>query len=153
MAGGSGSGNKNERKLPIGGNKFNPYPVLKQRCHSYAPGACWPLIIRNRNRKKIPLRHLLFAVITRVHLCGTKSEPRPTLRGNGGSTAGEVLIANILCNPSTITVQLDTPVTWKNNDPYALTVTADEGSSFNSGTLPGKYVFIPSDNGRLLPLS
>ena len=37
--------------------------------------------------------------------------------------------------PATLTVKTGTTVTWKNNDDIAHTVTSDDGTTFDSGTL------------------
>ena len=37
--------------------------------------------------------------------------------------------------PATITVKVGSTVTWTNNDPMAHTVTSDDGTSFNSGSI------------------
>jgi plastocyanin len=56
--------------------------------------------------------------------------------------SNEVSISGMLFNPQTVTVTVNTTVTWTNNDAISHTVTSDTGL-FNSGTLTqgGKFSF------------
>lgn len=59
---------------------------------------------------------------------------------SSGPPANEVWMQNIAFTPSTITVSVNTTVTWRNMDSVVHTVTADDGS-FNSGNISGGGTF------------
>ncbi len=70
----------------------------------------------------------------------------------GGTPApGAVQISGMAFTPSTITVKKGTKITWTNKDGYNHTVTADDGSTFNSGNLSdgGNFSFTPSVEGTI----
>jgi plastocyanin len=82
---------------------------------------------------------LLFAVLSMSNGC-TKSS-MADMTGTGGDPGGskgpgtnEVFIQDMAFNPSTITVAAGTTIKWTNKDPFAHTVTSDNGA-FGSGTL------------------
>lgn len=61
---------------------------------------------------------------------------------NSGSTGGNnnpngISMTNMTFSPASKTVAKGTVVVWTNNDPYAHTVTSNDGTSFNSGTING----------------
>ncbi|HYM93584.1 MAG TPA: plastocyanin/azurin family copper-binding protein [Chitinophagaceae bacterium] len=61
---------------------------------------------------------------------------------NSGSPGGSITpngisMTNMTFSPASKTVAMGTVVTWTNNDPYAHTVTSNDGTSFNSGTING----------------
>src|SRR5512143_574410 len=53
----------------------------------------------------------------------------------GGSTGSGISMTNMTFSPPTKTVAKGTVVIWTNNDPYAHTVTSNDGTSFNSGNI------------------
>lgn len=62
--------------------------------------------------------------------------------GNGskGPGANEVFIQNMAFDPATLTVTVNTTVTWTNKDAVTHTVTSNEGL-FNSGNIPAGGTF------------
>lgn len=72
--------------------------------------------------------------------CG-KSKSSTNTGGNGGGTSNTISIANMAFGPLSLSVKAGTTVTWKNNDGFAHTVTSNDGTSFNSGTLAGGASF------------
>lgn len=52
--------------------------------------------------------------------------------GSGGTPTAAVSILSMSYSPSTLTVKTGTVVTWTNNGGTVHTVTADNGTSFNS---------------------
>lgn len=52
-----------------------------------------------------------------------------------GGSPNSVSISGMAFSPSSISVKVGTTVTWKNNDGISHTVTSDDGTTFNSGTL------------------
>jgi plastocyanin len=58
--------------------------------------------------------------------------------GNGGGVAGNLvdITGGMSFSPGTITVKVGTTVKWTNSDYYSShTVTSDDGTSFNSGSV------------------
>lgn len=66
----------------------------------------------------------------------------------GGAT-NAVTISNMTFTPFTLTVKAGTNVTWTNKDGFAHTVTADNGTTFNSGNIAGgaTFSFTPATAG------
>jgi plastocyanin len=88
---------------------------------------------------------LLFSVFSMLNSC-TKSS-MSDMTGTGGDTGGskgpgvnEVFIQNHAFNPTTITVAVNTTITWTNKDPVVHTVTSDDGL-FESGSLATNGTF------------
>ena len=52
-----------------------------------------------------------------------------------GNTGSGISMINMTFSPATKTVAIGTVVTWTNNDGYAHTVTSNDGTSFDSGTI------------------
>jgi plastocyanin len=87
----------------------------------------------------------LFAIIIISVSCTKSSTDTATGPVNkGGPGANEVWIENFSFNPSTITVDAGTAITWTNKDAISHTVTSDTGL-FNSGNIDSggtfSYVF------------
>ena len=77
------------------------------------------------------------------------SKSGSTSSGSTG-TGVNVDMNNMLFSPSTITVKVGTPVKWNNSDYYsAHTVTSNDGTSFNSGSIAigGSFSFTPATVG------
>ena len=55
--------------------------------------------------------------------------------------ANEVWMQNTAFNPSTITINTGTTITWRNKDSMNHTVTSTSGSELNSGTIGGGATF------------
>ncbi len=60
--------------------------------------------------------------------------------GAKGPGSNEVFIQNMAFDPGTITITVNTTVTWTNKDAVAHTVTSDNGS-FDSGNIPANGTF------------
>lgn len=70
--------------------------------------------------------------------------------GGGGGTQVTVDMNGMSFSPSTTTVKVGTPVKWTNSDYYsAHTVTSNDGTTFNSGTIGigGTYTYTPNVAG------
>jgi plastocyanin len=71
---------------------------------------------------------------------GTNGEATPGTNGEAtpgaddGTAETEVLISNFTFGPGTLTIDVGTTVTWRNEDTAPHTATADDGS-FDSGSL------------------
>lgn len=65
----------------------------------------------------------------------SKSKSTTTGGSNPPPSGNSISIAGMAFGPSTLTVKAGTTVTWKNNDGVAHTVTSDDGTTFDSGTL------------------
>ena len=64
------------------------------------------------------------------------SKAKSTTGGSNPPPSGNsISIVGMAFAPSTLTVKAGTTVTWKNNDGVAHTVTSDDGTSFDSGTM------------------
>ncbi len=85
--------------------------------------------INGNFRVVLKLVILLFVVFNLSAGC-SKSDSSTTNPG-----ADEVFIQSFAFNPSTITVPVNTTVTWTNKDAVAHTVTSDTGGLFDSGNL------------------
>ncbi|MEO7485083.1 MAG: plastocyanin/azurin family copper-binding protein, partial [Ferruginibacter sp.] len=62
--------------------------------------------------------------------------------GGGGPITASVSILAMSYSPSTLTVKTGTIVTWTNNGGTAHTVTADNGTTFNSPSLSVGNTFV-----------
>ena len=84
----------------------------------------------------------LFAVLIISNSC-TKTMDNPyntgtgsgNNGGSGGPGANEVFIQSNTFNPGTITVPVNTTITWTNKDGIAHTVTSNTAGQFDSGNL------------------
>jgi len=64
------------------------------------------------------------------------SKSKDTTTGGSNPPSGNsISIVNMAFGPATLTVKTGTTVTWKNNDGIAHTVTSNDGTTFDSGTL------------------
>ncbi len=81
---------------------------------------------------------MVFSITSFNFSCSKSSS---TTGGGGGGRTNSVSIANMAFGPSTLIVKVGTVVTWKNNDGFAHTVTSDDGTSFNSGTIASGSTF------------
>lgn len=71
-----------------------------------------------------------------------KDDNEPASGGGGGSPgANEVWMQSNAFTPNSITVNVNTTITWKNKDSAAHTVTSDSGSELNSPTISGGGTF------------
>lgn len=89
------------------------------------------------------LKHFLSVIaisliIISIHSC-SKSNTTAQQPPAGGNAVTEDIYN--MAFPGTITVKKGTTVTWNNKDGYAHTVTSDDGTSFNSGSLAGGASF------------
>ncbi|MEP6687946.1 MAG: cupredoxin family copper-binding protein [Gemmatimonadales bacterium] len=66
---------------------------------------------------------------------------RPTAPDNSGGGGQSVAIENFAYVPPTLTVASGTTVTWTNGDDVQHTVTADDGTSFDSNLLGRRQTF------------
>lgn len=66
--------------------------------------------------------------------------------GGGGSASTNITISGMAYTPSSVTVKKGAVIKWTNNDYGAHTVTADNGTSFNSGDIAagGTYSYTAS---------
>ena len=113
------------------------------------------LIILNTNtifmtHKKIIIFISLAMFMALANLSCSKSNPG----SNGNITpppgaANAVTISYMAFSPSILTVKVGTNVTWTNKDGFAHTVTADNGTTFNSGNVAGgaTFSFTPATAG------
>jgi plastocyanin len=92
--------------------------------------------------KRLFYRHQVFAaVLLSLALAGVsgckKSSTSPSYSSSNSTTqgnSGAVSIQNMAFSPSSITVAVNTTVTWTNNDNVTHTVTSNTGV-FNSGNI------------------
>ena len=64
------------------------------------------------------------------------SKSKSTSAGGSNHPSGNsITIVNMAFGPATLTVKTGTTLTWKNNDDIAHTVTSNDGTTFDSGTL------------------
>lgn len=68
-----------------------------------------------------------------------KSDNSPM--SSGTPPANEVWMQNTAFTPSSITVSVNTTITWRNKDSMAHTVTSNSGSELNSGNISGGGTF------------
>jgi len=61
--------------------------------------------------------------------------------GGGTGTSNTISMYNMTFTPATKTVAKGTVVKWTNDDSYAHTVTSNDGTSLNSGTVAGGASF------------
>ena len=92
----------------------------------------------NRHRLSAVALVLLVSV-TLVACTPTAATPSPGgASSSPGSVQNVVTISNFAFSPATITVPVGTKVTWTNQDSTDHTVTADNGTTFDSGHIaPG----------------
>lgn len=94
-----------------------------------------------RMNKRIFLVVIVF-ITTSIVSCGkTGSNGYNNNPPPGGASGNTVDIYGMAFKPATLTVKAGTKITWTNSDGFAHTVTADNGSSFNSGNLAGGSTF------------
>ncbi|HWH62482.1 MAG TPA: plastocyanin/azurin family copper-binding protein [Ginsengibacter sp.] len=91
--------------------------------------------------KRNRIFYLSFIVMTAILIGSCSKSSNAPMGGTGGSTSNSVSIANMAFAPLSTTVKVGTTVTWKNNDGVAHTVTSNDGSTFDSGTLAGGASF------------
>jgi len=70
---------------------------------------------------------ILLVLVSGAGCKKSKDEPKPG--------PNEVFMQNTAFNPSSITVALNTTITWTNKDGTAHTVTSNDGTSFSSGNI------------------
>jgi plastocyanin len=68
----------------------------------------------------------------------------------GSTAAGTVVAKDIAYNPTTVTVKKGDTITFKNEDGFAHTFTADDGA-FDSGNVDGggEFQFVPDAEGTI----
>jgi plastocyanin len=83
------------------------------------------------------LSGVMMSILLFLSLSCSKSNTN-TGGGSTGTTGTTVTISisNFAFSPSTMSVVTGTTVVWKNNDNTSHTATSNDGSSFNSGTIP-----------------
>jgi plastocyanin len=67
--------------------------------------------------------------------CGKSSGYSSSNPPAGGNRGSGISMINMTFSPDTKTVAKGAVVTWTNNDGYDHTVTSNDGTSFNSGTI------------------
>ncbi|UEG49513.1 cupredoxin domain-containing protein [Ferruginibacter lapsinanis] len=77
---------------------------------------------------------LLLSAVTIINF-GCKKDSTTTTVPTGGGPTEDVSISGSAFSPSVLTISKGTTVTWENHDAMSHTVTSDDGTSFNSGTL------------------
>lgn len=67
----------------------------------------------------------------------------------GGGLTGDIGMSGSAFSPSSFTVKVGTAVKWMNNDNVAHTVTSDDGTTFNSGSIAAgnSFSFTPTVAG------
>lgn len=75
---------------------------------------------------------VLLVMLSAAAVSCTKSSDN---NGSKGPGTDEVFIQNMAFNPNSITVTVNTTITWTNKDGVAHTVTSDSGL-FDSGSIP-----------------
>ena len=81
---------------------------------------------------KSALTVIAFALV--IAGCKKDEEDKPSTPSSSGPGANEVWIQSMAFNPGSITVTVNTTVTWTNKDGVAHTVTSNTGL-FDSGTM------------------
>ena len=87
------------------------------------------LLLQN---KLVVTTFVLFSILSLTSSCKKSSSDKPG--------PNEVYIANMAFSPSTLTVTVNTTVTWTNNDGIAHTVTSTTGL-FDSGSIASKGTY------------
>lgn len=85
---------------------------------------------------------VLFISLATIASCSKKN----TYSSSGGSNnppagSNAVTMSGMAFNPTNISVTVGTTVTWTNNDAMSHTVTSNDGTSFNSGTIAAGSTF------------
>jgi len=78
---------------------------------------------------------LTCAILFIASSCGKSSSYSSSNPPAGGNTGPGISMINMTFSPDTKTVAKGAVVTWTNNDGYDHTVTSNDGTSFNSGTI------------------
>ena len=80
----------------------------------------------------------------------TTSAPAASSDGGDSAAAGTVVAKDIAYNPTEITVKVGETITFKNEDGFAHTFTADDGA-FDSGNVDGggEFQFAPDAEGTI----
>lgn len=92
----------------------------------------------NMKRKTRYNRLIITVMMTLLIVSGISGCKKETSSPSPG--ANEVFIQNYAFNPSTITVPVNTTITWTNKDPVNHTVTSDNGL-FDSGAIQSKGIY------------
>ena len=87
---------------------------------------------------KFLLMILALSSITVINSC-KKSDNQPM--SSGTPPANEVWMQSNSFTPGSITVSVNTTVTWRNKDSVTHTVTSNSGSELNSGNISGGGTF------------
>ncbi len=88
------------------------------------------------NKRKVTWLVLLLTFSAFTVSCSKSSDNS----GSKGPGTNEVFIQSMAFNPGTITITVNSTVTWTNKDPIAHTVTSDTGA-FDSGNVPSNGTF------------
>ena len=101
----------------------------------------------------LPALIICFLLCTALISCsksgGTQSPPGSPPLPVG---SGDIGMAGMFFSPSTFTVKVGTTVKWTNNDNTSHTVTSNDGTTFNSGTVAigASFSFTPTAAGSFL---
>jgi plastocyanin len=89
------------------------------------------------------LKHFVSVIAISLIILSVPSCSKSKTNTSQPPTVGNAVSEDIynMAFPGTITVKIGTKVTWNNKDGYAHTVTSDDGTSFNSGSLAGGASF------------
>ncbi len=91
------------------------------------------------HRNRLSAIALAIVVSIAVAACNpattTPVPPTSQAGGNPGGAANAVTIQGFAFSPASITVAVGTTVTWTNKDSAAHTVSADDGKTFDSGSI------------------
>src|ERR1044071_6291180 len=92
-----------------------------------------------KSKKNFPARFLMLMVAVSLVAVfnGCKKDDDDDDNGPSGPGTNEVWMQGNAFNPSSITVNSGTTITWRNKDSAAHTVTSNSGSELNSGTISG----------------
>jgi plastocyanin len=85
---------------------------------------------------------LIMAIFIISNSCSKTKDmnPTPSTKGSGGTggpATNEVFIQGMAFNPSTITVAVNSTITWTNKDAITHTVTSDSGTFDSGNVTPG----------------
>jgi plastocyanin len=85
---------------------------------------------------------LIIAIFIITNSCSKSKDmnPAPSANGSGGTggpATNEVFIQSMAFNPTTITVGVNSTVTWTNKDAITHTVTSDSGTFDSGNVAPG----------------